>query len=295
MDILSPPRMKRAWQIGIVKDEPWSHDLFRGIVGELIATTLFLYVCITTVVFMRIDNISEVNNGATGSTERLLIAFNFGLAIFVLVYLFADVSGANINPAVSWGLCLGKRITLKRCGLYIIAQCLGAIIGVGLACSMSKAHFWETNGGANVVNNQVGAHQALGGEILCTWLLVTVVLCATNPGLQKAYVHQAVLLPWVIGMTVMLCHFTLVPVDGCSINPARSFGSAIITNTWKDHWVFWLGPLIGATIATLLFEAILRPPEPAPKLEAEDPQAKLYETSNQNSSSRHGAYDETRV
>jgi hypothetical protein len=48
---------------------------------------------------------------------------------------------------------------------------------------------------------------------------------------------QAALLPWVIGMTVMLCHFALVPVDGCSINPARSFGSAIVTNTWESHWV----------------------------------------------------------
>jgi glycerol uptake facilitator-like aquaporin len=77
-----------------------------------------------------------------------------------------------------------------RCGLYTLAQCLGAIMGVAFACSMSKAHFWETNGGANVVNSQVGAHQAFGGEILCTWLLVTVVLSATNPALQSRYVHQ---------------------------------------------------------------------------------------------------------
>lgn len=107
-----------------------------------------------------------------------------------MVYLFADVSGANLNPAVSWGLCLGKRITLLRCALYTVAQCIGAMIGVGFACSMSAAKFNETNGGANVVNELVGAHQAFGGEILCTWILVTVVLCATNPRLQQKYNHQ---------------------------------------------------------------------------------------------------------
>jgi aquaporin PIP len=151
---------------------------------------LCLQMTITTIVFMRIDNISEVNNGATGSTERLMIAFNFGLAIFVLVYLFADVSGANLNPAVSWGLCLGKRISLLRCGLYLVAQCLGATLGVGFAVSMSKAHFWETNGGANVVNTQVEPRQAFGGELICTWLLVTVVLCATSSKLQQTFKHQ---------------------------------------------------------------------------------------------------------
>ena len=145
---------------------------------------------ITTIVFLRIDNISEVNNGATGSTERLLISFNFGLAIFVLVYLFADVSGANLNPAVSWALTVGKRMSLLRCGLYVLAQTLGATLGVGFSVSMSKAHFYETNGGANVVNEQVANHQAFGGEVLCTWLLCTVVLCATNPSLQKTYSHQ---------------------------------------------------------------------------------------------------------
>lgn len=261
MDVLSPPRKQRVWQLGIISSEPWSPELWRGVFGEFMGTSLFLYLTITTIVFMRIDNISEVNNGATGSTERLMIAFNFGLAIFVLVYAFADVSGANLNPAVSWGLTLGKRMSLQRCGLYTLAQCIGAILGVGLACSMSKEHFYETNGGANVVNQLVGAHQAFGGEVLCTFVLMTVVLGATNATLQKEYAHQGPQLPWVIGMTVMLCHFALVPVDGCSINPARSLGSAMVTNTWAQHWVFWIGPLLGASIATFTWEAILRPLE----------------------------------
>jgi hypothetical protein len=102
-----------------------------------------------------------------------------------------------------------------------------------------------------------------------------------------------VLLPWVIGMTVMLCHFALVPVDGCSINPARSFGSAIVTNTWKAHWIFWLAPFFGATLATIIFEGVIRPPEMiAAEMTPEDVKSALHANHNGNGQL---AYDQSGV
>ncbi|CAM9302114.1 unnamed protein product, partial [Hapterophycus canaliculatus] len=99
---------------------------------------------------------------------------------------------------------------------------------------------------------------AFGGEVLCTFLLVVTVFAACDGELGRKNSHIGPLLPLVIGAAVLLSHLVLIPIDGCSINPARSFATAVTNGAWDDHWVFWAGPLLGGVLATFVWEAIMR-------------------------------------
>ncbi|KAG5186501.1 aquaporin-like protein [Tribonema minus] len=156
-----------------------------------------------------------------GGTQQILIAMIFGLVLFVLVYLTATLSGGNLNPAVTAALVMGKRISLVRGLCYIVSQ------------------------------------------IICTALLCTTVLVGLSNELwelmPKAKVH--LLLPMAVGSAVAVAHLIMVPIDGTSINPARSFGPAAVAGQWSSHACFWVGPLLGALVSVILWEAVLRPPQ----------------------------------
>jgi len=116
--------------------------------------------------------------------------------------------------------------------------------------------------GTNRVNFSGGykPYQALFGEMICTFLLMYVVLeTACNPA-SKA---NAVMAPVAIGLAVFLAHSLLIPIDGCSINPTRTFGPAVVQSirdsdtahgVWEHMWVFWIGPLLGSAIACLTYK-----------------------------------------
>lgn len=96
--------------------------------------------------------------------------------------------------------------------------------------------------------------KGLGVEILLTALFVFVVFAATDQTRGATTPHIPALAPFAIGIAVFLAHIVAVPVDGCSINPARSFGTAVTSNTWQQHWIFWVGPLAGGAVVGILYE-----------------------------------------
>ncbi|CAM9492968.1 unnamed protein product [Ascophyllum nodosum] len=192
------------------------------------------------------------------SASIILIAFEFGLSIFVLVYVLAQASGAHLNPAVSLGLLIGKRISLEQFVIYFIVQMLGALAGAAIATTFLDS----TGGGYNAIQDGFEAKNAFGGEVMCTFLLVTTVFASSDGELGRNNAFIGPLVPWAIGMAVLLAHLIMIPIDGCSINPARSFATAVTNNQWGDHWVFWAGPLVGGALATIVWETILRPAQP---------------------------------
>ena len=181
------------------------------------------------------------------------MALVFGWSISILVFIFAGISGANINPAVSLALMLTKKISPLRCVAYTVAQCLGAICGAGLVRIMTPALFDKVDGGANEISKSANATEALGVEFGCTFLLVMTVMAATDSARAETNKHIATIAPIIVGLAVTVAHFTAIPVDNCSINPARSFGVAAISGNWNDHWVFWMGPYLGATSAAICY------------------------------------------
>ncbi|XP_022925599.1 aquaporin PIP2-1-like [Cucurbita moschata] len=233
----------------------WS--FYRAIIAEFIATLLFLYVGVLTV----IGNQRQSSASACGGVGVLGIAWAFGGTIFVLVYCTAGISGGHINPAVTFGLFMGRKVSLVRAVLYIAAQCLGAICGCGLVKLLKKANFNDLGGGATELADGFSPGAGLAAEIIGTFVLVYTVFSATDPKRKARDSHVPVLAPLPIGFAVFVVNLATIPVTGAGINPARSFGSAVMFNkhkAWDNHWIFWAGPFIGAAMAAIYHEFVLR-------------------------------------
>jgi aquaporin PIP len=219
----------------------------------------FLAATITVIIFTFPAFAAE----ASVSISRITaIAAVFGFMIALLVFSTAHVSGGHLNPAVSFALLLNRKISLVRFVAYVIVQCCGACLGAVFAKSLNPTVYAAAGRGVNSVNTALFAGMddwtALGGEIIGTGILVLTVLASAD-------VSNAVITPVVVGLAVFVAHLCLIPIDGCSINPARSFGASAVAGEWPDHWIFWLGPLLGALLAVIVYSlyAILLPPRAA--------------------------------
>lgn len=171
---------------------------------------------------------------------------------------------------------LQRMIPIEKASLYIVAQVIGAICGACYARLVSNWDLYDAGGkGVNHVLDGHALWQALLAEILATAFLVTVVL-NTSYAATKLYGHA----PIAIGGAVLVCHLVLLPLDGCSINVARSLGTAVASGSndqkqWTHIWVFIIGPLLGGILAgvnPLWVDRTLKPathvPAPAPALTA---------------------------
>ncbi|XP_043713235.1 aquaporin PIP2-1-like [Telopea speciosissima] len=237
----------------------WS--FYRALIAEFIATLLFLYITVLTVIGYKSETDPNNNGSDCGGVGILGIAWAFGGMIFVLVYCTAGISGGHINPAVTFGLFLARKVSLIRAVMYMVAQSLGAICGVGLVKAFQKAYFVRYGGGANEIAPGYSKGTGLAAEIIGTFVLVYTVFSATDPKRNARDSHVPVLAPLPIGFAVFMVHLATIPITGTGINPARSLGSAVIYNknkAWDDHWIFWVGPFIGAAIAAFYHQYILR-------------------------------------
>ena len=238
-------------------DELTQWSLYRAIIAEFIATLLFLYITVLTVIGYK----SQSDTDPCGGVGILGIAWAFGGMIFILVYCTAGISGGHINPAVTFGLFLARKVSLVRALMYMIAQCLGAVCGVGLVKAFQSSLYNRYGGGANELAGGYNKGVGLGAEIIGTFVLVYTVFSATDPKRNARDSHVPVLAPLPIGFAVFMVHLATIPITGTGINPARSFGAAVIYNNdkaWDDHWMFWVGPFIGAAIAAFYHQYILR-------------------------------------
>jgi MIP family channel proteins len=180
------------------------------------------------------------------SSWGVTTALAFGFAITVLAFATSHLSGGQLNPAVTVALALTKDIALPQMAANIVAQIVGAILGSGLLYA-TIPNGEESTLGSNQISPGVGYGNALCGEIVMTAVLVAVVLSTAASKKNVTAKSQA---PLAIGFAVFCAHAVLLPIDGCSINPARSLGPAIVSGTWPGtFWVFIVGPFLGALIA----------------------------------------------
>nr|DAD27992.1 TPA_asm: hypothetical protein HUJ06_029460 [Nelumbo nucifera] len=165
--------------IDAVELTKWS--FYRALIAEFIATLLFLYITVLTVIGYRSQTDQAHNGGDCEGVGILGIAWAFGGMIFILVYCTAGISGGHINPAVTFGLFLARKVSLIRAVMYMVAQCLGAICGVGLVKGFQKAYYMRSGGGANSLALGYSKGVGLGAEIIGTFVLVYTVFSATDP------------------------------------------------------------------------------------------------------------------
>ncbi|KAK9814313.1 hypothetical protein WJX72_003829 [[Myrmecia] bisecta] len=193
------------------------------------------------------------------TTNILTIAFGFGYSIFVLVYAASSFSGGHLNPAVTIAFLLTGKISIIRALFYIAFQLGGACTGSALVLACDKTGFKAALGAANHLNTANGVSEAAawGFETILTFIFVMVIFVATDAQ-RSSTAHIPVLAPLAIGTTLFLIHLVAIPVDGCSVNPARSFGTSAVSHEWADHWIFWVGPIGGAIIAAAVYEGLFR-------------------------------------
>ncbi|KAL9267808.1 Aquaporin TIP1-2-like protein [Drosera capensis] len=171
----------------------------------------------------------------------------YGFALFVAVSVAANISGGHVNPSVTFGLFIGGHITLARTVLYWIAQLLGSVV----ACLLLKIATDGQSTSADSLSSGISCWNALVLEIVMTFgLIYTVHATVVDP--KKGNI--GILAPIAIGFIVSANILVGGAFDGASMNPAASFGPAVASWTWDNHWVYWLGPFIGSAIATIIYD-----------------------------------------
>ncbi len=167
------------------------------------------------------------------------IAFGFGVALLIALYMFGSVSGGHYNPAVTLAQLIRGEISAADAGGYIVAQLAGAV----LAAALVAAALGSSAVGRTVVGDgaDLGSIWVLALEALFTAFLVMVILRVTSGENASA--------PVVIGLTLVVIHLALVPVTGASVNPVRSLGPAIVAADFTDAWAYIVGPLVGGAAA----------------------------------------------
>ena len=195
---------------------------------------------------------------AAAGSGYLLTALAFGLVIVGMAYCVGNISGCHINPAVSLGVLMSKGMSVKDFIGYVIAQCLGALAGAGLLAAIfglggvaDKTGGFGSNLLAGVNGNAIAG---LLVEIVLTFFFVLVILGVTS---KKA--GHGSFAGVVIGFTLVLVHILGIGLTGTSVNPARSFGPALValftgnTAPIACLWVFIVGPFVGAALAAIVY------------------------------------------
>ncbi|KAF5279525.1 hypothetical protein FQR65_LT03347 [Abscondita terminalis] len=236
-------------KLGINEFKTKREGIWKALLAEFIGNILLNYFGCASCVLIK-PGIENPN--------LVLIALTFGLTVFIVVMAIGHVSGGHINPAVTAGMMVTQNISILKGLLYILVQCLGATAGSGLlmASLPDKYHV----GGLGITAPSVPAGHAILVELMLGFVLVFTVfgVCDVNRHETKPAAALA------IGCAVVVGHLATVDYTGSSMNPARSFGAAVLSSKWDDHWVYWLGPIFGGIFAGLLYKYIFSAPPTGP-------------------------------
>jgi aquaporin Z len=189
------------------------------------------------------------------------IALAFGLSIVAMAYVIGDISGCHINPAVSIGMWIDGRMETNDLIMYIVFQCIGAIIGIALlAVIINSAPSLGGYAATGLGQNGFGSASSVGLDVvgaILVEIILTFVFVFTVLGVTKKAENSAVA-GIVIGLTLAFVHIMGIPLTGTSVNPARSLAPALFMGgvALQQVWVFIVAPIIGAVIAGLAHKGL---------------------------------------
>jgi len=236
---------------------------WRQYLAEMIGTALLVF-------FGTGAAISSIPLDGLNAASVVATAVSFGLVVAAVIYAIGSTSGGHINPAVTLGFMVAMKIPIVKGILFIGFQCVGGIIGSALvygvfprnvadymkfaANSVNMAGTWTPDRGHSwdVYSVHIGGAVLL--EATLGFFLVFTVL--TTVTLPRSSFNRGDFAPIAIGLVVLVCHLVGIPLTGTSMNPARSLGPAVLSGYWENHWVFWVGPFVGAIIAALVYKYV---------------------------------------
>jgi aquaporin Z len=193
-----------------------------------------------------------VNAFSDGAVGHVGVALAFAFVVTAMVFALGRLSGAHINPAVTVAFWSVRRFPGSEVLPYVGAQCLGAMLAAGALVGILGPV-----GGFGATVPAVSVARAFGLEWLLSFALMLVIMAvATDPRVPDGFAALAV------GLTVGFCALMGGPITGASMNPARSFGPALVGAVWQAHWVYWLAPITGMLAAARLY-ALMRGTTPA--------------------------------
>jgi aquaporin Z len=188
------------------------------------------------------------------------IAFAFGLTVLAMVYAIGGISGCHINPAITLAMLTAGKIKAREAGFYIVAQCIGAIVGAGVLFLVARGNAGYSITANGLGQNGFGAYSPAGysllaaflAEVVLTFIFLLVIFGSTGKDAPKGFAGLS------IGLTLVLIHIVGIPVTGTSVNPARSLGPAVFVGgaALSQLWVFILAPVIGALLAAVLWRYV---------------------------------------
>ena len=196
---------------------------------------------------------------AGGAIGIPFVALSFGLTLAVMAYVIGPISGCHINPAVTLGLFMAKKIDKAHATAAWIGQVVGAVLGGGIvAIVLGSAGKWGERGGfASNGYDKADGFAGLGGalvvEVVLTALLIVVVLATTTKGFAPGFGGL------IAGLTLAVIHLISIPVDNTSVNPARSLGAVVFSqggHWWGQLWAFIVFPLVGGALGAVIHKVL---------------------------------------
>ena len=214
------------------------------LVAEALGTFLFFFVGMGAVVLG-----THTGDGGGGLVG---VALAHGLALAVLVSALGPVSGGHFNPAVTFGVWMTGRIAPALAGMYVVAQLAGAVLaGLALRVVFPESSWQPTNIGTPAIADGISVLGAIIIEaVLTIVLLIAVFGTAIDPRAPKIG-------GLAIGLAVAADILMGGPLTGAAMNPARWFGPAVASGAFDDWYVWWIGPLLGAAVAALVYRFAL--------------------------------------
>ncbi|KAK7337124.1 hypothetical protein VNO77_17684 [Canavalia gladiata] len=231
--------------IAVGRPEEATHpDTLKAALAEFISTLIFVFAGSGSGIAYN----KLTDNGAATPAGLISAAIAHAFALFVAVSVGANISGGHVNPAVTFGAFIGGNISFLRGIVYIIAQLLGSIVASLLLLFVTGLPV-----PAFGLSAGVGVGNALVLEIVMTFGLVyTVYATAIDPKKGNLGIIAPIAIGFIVGANILLGG----AFDGASMNPAVSFGPSVVSWSWNNHWIYWVGPLIGGGLAGLIYEVI---------------------------------------
>jgi len=225
----------------------------RKYVAELVGTFVLVFIGCGSAVL------------AGGLIEYYGISFAFGLSVLAMAYTIGHISGCHINPAVSIAMFAARKIKSKDLVIYILMQCIGALIGSTLLYVVANGNPSYIASSYGLSQNHFSTNASIGfpmasafiAETILTFIFLLVIFGSTSEKAPKGFAGIS------IGLSLVMIHLIGIPITGTSVNPARSLGPAAVlwfvggeagTTAITQLWLFWAAPIIGALIAAAVWK-----------------------------------------
>ncbi|CAG9798967.1 unnamed protein product [Chironomus riparius] len=218
---------------------------------------IFIAETIGTAILLFINCLGCVDKFEHFKPSIFTASFVAGIALMVSINSFATISGAHVNPAVTLGALIFGMISYADAVLFVISQLIGSVFGHALVRVLIDSVYMSHPRNFCVNSPHLEDEKALAIEFIITFIMMCIVCAVWDPKNER-FQDSASLR---IGLTVSVLVLIAGNFSGGCMNPARSFGPAFYNGNWKNHWIYWVGPMLGSFAASILFKKVLIEPE----------------------------------